>query len=705
MFIIYKRNLTKNWGDNLLKSLVLAEKPSVAREIARVLQCGSKNRNYIEGSSYVVTWALGHLVTLAEPEDYNKKYKEWCLEDLPMMPEKLELKVIKKTSQQFHAIFELMKRQDIKDLIIATDAGREGELVARWIMAKAKWHKPFKRLWISSQTDEAIRQGFASLKPGQAYNALYDAAVCRAEADWLVGLNVTRALTCKFNAQLNAGRVQTPTLGMIVKREEEIQKFVPKDYWTVRASFGDYFGDWRDNHGNSRIFDYTKATELVEKLKNKAGIIQEISTQEKSDPPPLAYHLTELQRDANKRLGFSAQQTLSVLQRLYEQHKLVTYPRTDSRYIGKDIVPTLPARLKSMAVGPYTELIKPLLTKPLVTTKRFVDDSKVSDHHAIIPTEQPLNLSTLSPEERKLYDLIARQFLAVLYPPHRYQQTTMVTSIAGEKFYSSGRIDLASGWRAITSRSVEQDNKEDNLPEQKLSIRQKGANVTIESIKLNKAKTKPPARYTEATLLSAMESPGKFIEDEELRESIKQSGLGTVATRAEIIEKLIYTSYIERHGKELVPTSKGKQLINLVTPDLKTPELTAQWEQVLSNIAQGKDSKTDFIQKIRNYTVTLVKETVADNATYKADNVTKTKCPLCGKFMLLVNGRRGKMLACPDRACGHRQPEKENVSRGLRPSKHESRMNQKLIAQYSDNSQIGSNLGELLKAALSNKES
>lgn len=688
-----------------MKSLVLAEKPSVAREIARVLQCNVKNKNYIEGPAYVVTWALGHLVTLAEPEDYNKKYKEWNLNDLPMMPEKLELKVIKKTFPQFHAIMELMKRQDIKELIIATDAGREGELVARWIMAKAKWHKPFKRLWISSQTDAAIREGFANLKPGPSYNNLYDAAVCRAEADWLVGLNVTRALTCKYNAQLNAGRVQTPTLGMIVSRENEIQKFVPKDYWTLRVNFGDYFGDWREANGNSRLFDFAKASKLAERLKGQAGIIMEIRTQVKNDPPPLAYHLTELQRDANKRLGFSAQQTLSVLQRLYEQHKLVTYPRTDSRYIGKDIVPTLPARLKGIAVGPYAELVKTLLQKPLVTTKRFVDDSKVSDHHAIIPTEQPLNLAALNTEERKLYDLIARQFLAVLYPPHRYQQTTMVTSVNGENFYSSGKIDMEPGWRAVTFRQTEADNAVDDLlPEQRLKSYQKGAKVSAENIKLSKAKTKPPARYTEATLLTAMESPGKFIEDEELRESIKQSGLGTVATRAEIIEKLIYTSYIERHGKELVPTSKGKQLINLVTSDLKTPELTAQWEQVLANIAKGKDRRSDFIQKIRDYTVALVKETIADTATYKADNVSKVKCPLCGKFMLLINGRRGKMLACPDRACGHRQPEKENPSHSLRPSKHESRMNQKLIAQYSDNDQIGNNLGELLKAALSKKD-
>ncbi|MBP2639868.1 MAG: topoisomerase [Firmicutes bacterium] len=688
-----------------MKSLVLAEKPSVAREIARVLKCNTKDKSYLEGSAYVVTWALGHLVTLAEPEDYNAKYKEWRLEDLPMMPVNLELKVIKKTAHQFYAIHQLMKRPDIKELIIATDAGREGELVARWIMAAAKWKKPFRRLWISSQTDNAIREGFAALKPGNAYNNLYDAAVCRAEADWLVGLNVTRALTCKFNAQLNAGRVQTPTLGMIVNREAEIQKFVPKDYWTIRINFGDYFGDWRDSGGNNRLFDVAQATVIADKINSQTGIIKEIRMESKSELPPLAYHLTELQRDANKRLGFSAQKTLSVLQGLYENHKVVTYPRTDSRYISTDIVPTLPSRLKSIAVGPYAELVKPLFQKPLVTTKRFVDNTKVSDHHAIIPTEQPLQLTALNVDEKKLYDLIARQFIAVLSSPHRYKQTTIVTNVQGETFYSVGKVVIDQGWRAITSRQVERDETTaDALPEQNLRSHEKEDKVQVENCRVNRAKTKPPARYNEATLLTAMESPGKFIEDEELRESIKQGGLGTVATRAEIIEKLIHASYIERHGKELAPTSKGKQLISLVSSDLKTPELTAQWEQVLANIAKGKDSKADFIARIREYTMDLVKETIADTAIYKADNISKVKCPLCKKYMLLVNGKRGKMLACPDRACGHRQPEKENAFGGMRTSKHESRMNQKLISEYSDNSTVGSNLGELLKAALNKKE-
>lgn len=685
-----------------MKSLVLAEKPSVAKEIARVLRCASKNKGFIEGPQYVVTWALGHLVTLAEPEDYDQKYKQWNLEDLPMLPADMKLKVIRQTAHQFRVIRSLMKRADIRDLVIATDAGREGELVARWIMAQANWKKPYKRLWISSQTDEAIRAGFANLKAGSAYNNLYDAAVCRAEADWLIGLNVTRALTCKFNAQLTAGRVQTPTLALIVNREAEIKQFVPVDFWTIRADFGDYFGDWRDRSRKNRIFNLVQAEEIVAKIQGHPGVIKDIHTEGKSEPAPLAYDLTELQRDANKRYGFSAQKTLSVLQALYEQHKLATYPRTDSRYITKDMVPTLPARLKSVAVGPYTRLVQPLLQKTLTPTKRFVDDSKVTDHHAIIPTGQPLQQATLSADEKNLFDLIVRRFIAVLYPPYRYDQTTLTTVVNGEHFYSRGRVVKDLGWRAVTARaSVEKDDSTDDaLPDQVLTMQKKGEQKMVKSCKIKKSKTKPPARYTEATLLTAMESPGKFIEDEELRESMKGSGLGTPATRADIIEKLLYNNYVERQGKEMVPTSKGVQLVHLVAPALKTPELTAQWEQRLANIAKGRDSKADFLAGIRQNTLELVKSVIADNAVYKADNVSRTKCPLCGKLMLLVKGKRGRMLVCPDRTCGYRQPEKQDDFSIFKSSKNASRVNQKLIAQYSDQGSIGQNVGELLKAAL-----
>jgi len=687
-----------------MKSLVLAEKPSVAREIARVLHCKQSNKGFLEGSDYVITWALGHLVTLAEPEDYDQKLKSWRMEDLPMLPDKMKLKVIKPSSQQYQVVRSLMQRGDIKDLVIATDAGREGELVARWIMAKAAWKKPFRRLWISSQTDAAIREGFANLKAGSAYNNLYDAAVCRAEADWLIGLNVTRALTCQFNTQFTAGRVQTPTLAMIVNREKEIQEFKAVDYWTIRADFGDYFGDWRDAKGQGRIFDLTRAEDIMGRIKNHPGIITELRREAKSEPPPLAYDLTELQRDANRRLNLSAQKTLAVLQNLYQEHKLVTYPRTDSRYISKDIVPTLTARLQGMGVGPYAELIRPLLLKKLAPGKRLVDDSKVTDHHAIIPTEQPLKLDRLSLEEKRLYDLIAKRFIAVLYPPYLYDQTTLITAINGERFHSTGKVVKELGWRAVTSGvGAKEDLAQDMLPEQKLSHQEKGSKKELIGCKVNKAKTKPPARYTEATLLTAMESPGKFIEDEELREAMKGSGLGTPATRAEIIEKLLNSFYIERNGKGLVPTSKGIQLIPLAPAALRSPELTAEWERRLTDIAQGKDNKAGFIAAIRQSAREMVQGIKNDTTAYKATNVTKSKCPSCGKYMLIVNGKRGKMLVCPDRNCGHRQPEKENERIGLGSSPRTRQMNKKLINQYSDKEDIGQNLGEMLKAALEKK--
>lgn len=683
-----------------MKSLVLAEKPSVAREIARVLKCSNKGKGYLEGPQYIVTWALGHLVTLAEPDEYDKKLKEWRLEDLPMLPGKMKLKIIRQTSPQFQVVRGLMQRNDVKDLVIATDAGREGELVARWIMEMVNWKKPFRRLWISSQTDKAILEGFACLQPGSAYNNLYDAAVCRAEADWLIGLNVTRTLTCKFNAQLNAGRVQTPTLAMIVNRENEIKHFVPVNYWTLRAEFNDYFGDWRGRDGG-RLYEQAQASAIETKIKGQPGIIKEVKTEAKSEQPPLAYDLTELQRDANRRYAWSAQKTLSVLQDLYEHHKLVTYPRTDSRHITSDIVPTLPLRLKNMAVGNYAALVKPLMAKPPKPGKRFVDNSKVTDHHAIIPTEQPLNLASLNQEEKQLYDLIARRFIAVLYPPYRYDQTTIITTVNGEYFHSRGKTVTDQGWRVVQAAAPDKkDNDEDQVPEQTLVKHKQGESIPVKNCKTAKHQTKPPGRHSEATLLTAMENCGKMVEDEELRDSIKGSGLGTPATRAEIIEKLIHTSYIERHGKELVPTSKGIQLIGLVPSALRSPELTARWEQKLSDIARGKGKKNEFISDIRQDASQLVQNIKIDATTYKADNVTKNKCPLCGRYMLLVNAKRGRMLACPDRSCGYRQPEKEDFNR-LGSS---SRTNQKLISQYSDKEEIGTNLGELLQAALAKKE-
>jgi DNA topoisomerase-3 len=691
-----------------MKSIVLAEKPSVAREMARVLRCNKKGKGYFEGNKHVITWALGHLVTLAEPHHYDNKYREWRMQDLPMLPEKMKLTVIRQSSHQFRVVSNLMKRNDIGELIIATDAGREGELVARWIMVLAGWKKPFKRLWISSQTDAAVAQGFANLKPGRAYDNLFQAAVCRAEADWLIGLNVTRALTCKFEAQLSAGRVQTPTLAMIINREKEIKAFVPVDYWTIDADFGDYFGTWRGKNGNSRLFDQKKALEIQEKVKDQTGVIRDVHVAEKSEPPPLAYDLTELQRDANRRFGFSAKKTLSVLQNLYERHKLVTYPRTDSRYITSDMVGTLRQRLERMAVGPYAQLAKSLLQKKLSPGKRLVNDARVTDHHAIIPTEQPPDLKALDTDERRIYDFIARRFITVLYPPYRYEQTTIVTEAAGERFYTKGIVVKDRGWRAAAAAAgLDKEKKDDDaLPEQTVTKQKKGTQKAVKNCKIKKSKTQPPPRYTEATLLTAMESPGKFIEDEELRESIKQGGLGTPATRAEIIEKLLNTFYIERQGRQLVPTSKGFQLIELVPEELRMPELTAEWELRLSNIARGKEKRGTFMGDIRKNAAALVNSVKADTSTFKHDNLTKNRCPMCNNFMLAVKAKEGKMLVCSDRKCGYQEVEKDQARpHEFKRSRKENHMNKRLIDRYSDHKKKTSvgTLGDLFEKALEKK--
>lgn len=644
------------------KTLVLAEKPSVARDLARVLGCSQNGNGCIMGSKYIVTWALGHLVTLADPEAYSNKYKAWNLEDLPMLPNKMELVVIKQTAKQFGAVKSLLHREDVDQLIIATDSGREGELVARWIILKAGFKKPIKRLWISSQTDKAIKEGFANLKPAREYDNLFYSAQSRSEADWLVGLNVTRALTCKYNAQLSAGRVQTPTLAMIVAREEEIRKFIPKDFWTITAQFNGFTVQWQDKNNQTRTFSKEVADGVVKKITGQSGEIVEVKKDMKKELPPLAYDLTELQRDANRKYSYSAKQTLNIMQKLYETHKLVTYPRTDSRYITEDIVPTLSERLKSVAVGPYAKSVQLLLRSKLNVTKRFVDNTKVTDHHAIIPTEQYVNLSGLSTEERNIYDLIVKRFIAVLSSPFEYEQTVVKIDICGESFTARGKIVKSWGWKTVyegfgkLEEEADEDENDQSLPEV-----QRGQKAKVLVPKAINGKTKPPARYTEATLLSAMEHPGKFVENKALKETLEStSGLGTPATRADIIEKLFNTFYVERGGSgaratEIYPTSKGIQLIGLVPEDLKSPELTAKWEQQLALISKGKVSSSAFVTEMKGYATKLVSAVLASSEQFKHDNVTREKCTECGKYLLEVKGKKGKMLVCPDRECGYRK--------------------------------------------------
>jgi len=640
------------------KSLVLAEKPSVGKEIAKVLGCRQGGDGFLSGDRYIVTWALGHLVTLADPEVYGNQYKTWDLETLPMLPKKMQLVVIKETSRQFKIVSGLMKRDDVSDIIIATDAGREGELVARWIMIKAGCRKPGKRLWISSQTAKAVKDGFANLKPARDYENLYLSAQARAEADWLVGLNVTRALTCKHNAQLSAGRVQTPTLALIVAREEEIRNFKPKEYYTVRLRLDGFTATWAGSNGQSRLFDKNAAEEIVKRVSGQRVTVGSLSKQYKHKAPPAAYDLTELQRDANKKYAYSAKQTLSLMQTLYERHKLLTYPRTDSRYISDDVVPTLPDRLRAISVGHYAEMARGLLKNRPLSTKYLVDNQRVTDHHAIIPTEEPVNISKLTPEERNIYDLVVRRFLAVLSPAFEYEETRLTINAGKDQFHAKGKMVKSLGWRAAygSALTTEDETADDDIRDQSLPSLRQGDQLAVRGCTLETGKTKPPARYTEATLLSAMEHPTGQVEDQSLKAVLQAtSGLGTPATRADIIEKLFSAFYMERRGKDLVPTSKGIQLVNIVPPDLKSAELTAKWEQELSLISKGRARSDQFTEKMKTYASKMVSTVISSSAKYVHDNMTREKCPECEKFLLEVNGKKGKMLVCPDRECGYRK--------------------------------------------------
>lgn len=642
----------------MAKTLVLTEKPSVAKDIARVLGCKRSGNGCIVGDKYIVTWALGHLVTLADPEAYDDKYKSWRMEDLPMLPGRMKLVVIGQTSKQFKAVSSLLSSAEVSDIVIATDAGREGELVARWIIQKANCRKPMRRLWISSQTDKAIKEGFASLKPSSQYDNLYRSAQCRAEADWLVGLNVTRALTCKHNAQLSAGRVQTPTLAMIVRREEDILRFRPKDYFTVKADFGEYTALYKDGKGQARFADAAAAKEVADSVRGKRGVLSEVKKVYRFKAPPAAYDLTELQRDANKKYGYSAKQTLSLMQSLYETHKLLTYPRTDSRYITKDVAATLPERLRAIAIGPYKDAASAVLRSKPIQTKYIVNDAKVTDHHAIIPTEQYVDLNKLSREERHIYDLVVRRFIAVLSAPFEYDEVQVKITVGRYNFYTKGQSIKSAGWKALYDSSLadDDDDAEPDLAAQRLPALSQGAAAAVKEVRVFAGKTSPPARYTEATLLTAMENPASQVEDGRLRDALKSAGgLGTPATRADIIEKLFNSFYIERRGREIFPTSKGRQLIGIVPPDLKSAELTAKWEQQLSLIAEGKANDRKFIEEMRGYASSLVQAVKSSTAEYKHDNMTREPCPQCGKYLLEVNGKKGKMLVCQDRDCGYRK--------------------------------------------------
>lgn len=627
-----------------MKTLVIAEKPSVGRDIAGVLQCTRSNQGALEGEKYIVTWALGHLVTLADPEGYDPKYKAWNAEDLPMMPQHFKLVVIKQTHRQFQIVKNHLLRKDVGTVVIATDAGREGELVARWILKIAGNKKPVRRLWISSVTDKAIREGFKNLKDGRAYLNLYAAAEARAEADWLVGMNGTRALTCRYNAQLSCGRVQTPTLALIAAREQEIKSFVPKRFYTLTTVSHGMTWNWQDGKsGSNRSFDKERIQSIAEKAEKDEMLITDVQRSVKKSYSPGLYDLTELQRDANKRFGYSAKETLNIMQRLYENHKVLTYPRTDSRYIGRDVAETLKERLEACAVGPYRKLAGKLLLQPIRTNKSFVDDSKVSDHHAIIPTEQFVQLDHMSSEERKIYDLVVRRFLAVLYPPCEYEQIKLTGSCAGEKWTAGSRMMKETGWQQVYESEWEEEEDNPLMTVTSMPKLEKGRKDAVMRPKVSEGQTKPPAYYNEGTLLTAME----------------KGNLGTVATRADIIDKLFNSFLMEKKDKDIRVTSKGRQLLGLVPEDLKKPELTADWEKKLLAISEGRLKKDSFISEIRGYTEEIVREIAGGEGQFRHENLTNHLCPNCGKRMLSVQGKNSKMLVCQDRSCGYR----ESVSR------------------------------------------
>ncbi len=651
-----------------MKSLVIAEKPSVGRDIARVLGCKQGGNGFLEGKNYVVTWALGHLVELSDPESYGEQWKTWKMETLPMLPEKLEIQVIKKTGKQYQTVKTQMYRKDINEIIIATDAGREGELVARWIIQKAGVRKPMKRLWISSVTDKAIRQGFANLKDAKEYQKLYEAAVARAEADWLVGLNATRALTVKHNAQLSCGRVQTPTLAMIAKREAQRKAFQPKEYYGLKVKGNGIFWNWKSKNNTTTTYSKEEIQKILEKTVNSIGVVEEVRKKQQKSYAPQLYDLTSLQQDANKLFGFSAKQTLDYMQRLYEHYKVVTYPRTDSKYLTADLVDTLPERVKACRGGAYASICNKLLKLPIKGNKSFVDDKKVSDHHAIIPTEQEIRFSELEYGERKIYELVVSRFLAVLLPPCEYQQTEVTILCEGEHFSVKGKIIETYGWQEIRrlqeTSGILQEEEEgitegdrtketiiENMPDFS-----KGQKIVLKEGKIIEGKTKPPVPFTEATLLAAMENPVKYMEstDKGLKKTLGETGgLGTVATRADIIEKLFHSFMIEKKEQYIYLTSKGKQVLELAPQGLTSPELTAKWEQELADIAKGKAKKKDFEAEIRNYTVNIVKDIAISSKTYRHDNITGKKCPECGKLLLEVNHKNGRMLVCQDRECGY----------------------------------------------------
>ena len=593
-------------NSNMSKKLIVAEKPSVGRDIARVLGVKGRGEGCLVGDEYIVTWAVGHLVSLCEPGEVDKRWTKWRMDDLPMLPERIPLKVLPGTKDQFAVIKKLMLSEDVDSLICATDSAREGELIFRYIYQKAGCNKPVQRLWISSMTDAAIRQGFAELKPASYYDSLYESARCRSEADWLVGMNASRAFSLAYDAHLSVGRVQTPTLNLIVRRDLEIEQFVPEDYWEIRADFGDYEGLWvNPKTKKTRCADQAQAQAIRDAVVGREATVTESKVTKKRVPPPQLYDLTSLQREANKKLGYSADRTLQLAQSLYETHKLITYPRTDSRYLPDDMKPKIAAALKKLPPA-YAGFVESPELNWKLKDKRFYDNAKISDHHAIVPTEKTADSSRLTRDEALLFDMIARRLLAAHYPHYEYEAARVVTKVGEHAFKSNGAMPLREGWRALY-RGDKGDDREPPLP--KLNA---GDTRTVKDAKVKTCQTEPPPPHTDASLLNLMENAGRDIEDEALREQMKSSGLGTPATRAATIERLIEMGYARRKGKTIVSTEKGRRLIAVTPQQIASAVTTGKWEKFLSDMAGQRDEdaraarSARFMDGIRRFSVFLV---------------------------------------------------------------------------------------------------
>ena len=640
------------------KTLVIAEKPSVGRDIARVLGANAKGEGTLSGGDWIVSWAVGHLVTLCDPEELNPAWKRWSMEQLPMLPEELKTKVIPgKTRAQYNLLKKLMNDKGVDRIVCATDSGREGELIFRYIYHQAGCKKPVDRLWISSMTDAAIREGFAAIKPDSCYDGLYESARCRSEADWLVGMNASRAYTLRYDALLSVGRVQTPTLCLIVQRDREIEAFVPRDYWEIQANFGDYTGSWIDPQSKeTKCFDEQLAQAICGRVKGQTGTVTLSKREKKRMPSPQLYDLTELQRDANRIMGLSAAQTLKLAQALYEEHKLLTYPRTDSRYLSHDMVGKV-RKVISTLPGEYAPLAQPLnALEKLPYSPRMYNDAKVTDHHAIIPTGNYAALSRLNDRERRLFDLVARRLLSMHYPDYEYESARIETRVGEDTFLSTGTTPLKEGWKAVYKDISPRKKSKDVL----LPALSEGDTRTVHSAKAVKSATKPPEHLTDATLLSAMENAGRTLTDESLRESMKDSGLGTPATRAATIERLIEVGYVARKGKTLLSTPKGQRLIAVVPEQIASAQTTGKWEKALSTLARCEDEaersrlSDRFMSGIRRYADFLVQSAKSATNQVQFDPeerrgkgkkpVHRTRqlnlaCPICKQGMLTMNDK------------------------------------------------------------------